>query len=139
MIELNQSFKAATPDTTRKNVEIGEALSPGPTGVLITIGSGASDRDLGRVESMVGHFIDARDYMLNNLKSLTEAAGPGVAIAVSCDSQGRLRPDGNNRFKLRVGPDLADQEASHAIDAMFKVCLSKLLEAAKTGYVPSAP
>lgn len=131
-ITADQGFKAATPGTTRKNIEVGAGLSPGPTGVLVTIGPEVTDRELWNVETMVGHFTDCRDYMLNNLVSLVDAAA-GTAIAVSCDAQGRLRPDGNNKFKLRVGADIATPEKSHVIDAMFKLLMTRLIEEAKTG------
>ena len=130
-ITADQGFKAATPGTVRKNIEVGAGLSPGPDGVLITIGN-VTQPELWKVESLVGHFTDCRDYMLNNLVSLVDAAA-GAAIAVSCNAQGNLRPDANNFFKLRVGPNIATPEKSHVIDAMFKLLLTRLIEEAKTG------
>ncbi len=137
MLTADQQFNALTPDSTLENITITTAdlTVPAANGLSIAIGTTATAANLTAVESMVGLFKQANAYLLSEIVSLTNDAGVGVAIAVSVNAEGQISRDATQVFAIKVGEDVADVSATHVIDAMFKLCVAKLLQTGKDGYV----
>lgn len=132
-ITADTGYKLVWPNTSKVSIEKGVGLSPGPLGFLLTLGDAATIADLHRVQSIVGHFEKLLRYTVNNWEKLAADAGEGVLIATSISRDGICRPDANNVWKMRMGPDIADGRMSHAVQTMFDVIIAQILEDAKTG------
>jgi hypothetical protein len=135
-LTADQQFNALTADSTLEKITITATLAAPVDGMAITIGAGVVDSELFAVESMVGLFKQAEAYLLSEFVSLQADAGPGVVISVSIDSAGTIVRDNTSTFVVKVGANIADASRTHVIDAMFKLCIAKLLETGKDGYTP---
>lgn len=127
-------FNALTPGATLKEITVtaSNLVAASADGVSVGIGAAVA-ADLFSQESITGYVTDARDFLLNELVSLKSDAGDGFPIAVSVAADGAITRVDDGLFRFKVGANIADPSRSHTIDAMFKLCLAKLLEAGKTG------
>ena len=137
MLQADQTYRANQPSVVQKDVEILTGVqSPGPNGVQITIGDAAVSQDLWAVDSMVGQFEALYNYTQSQFETLAREKGAGTQIDTSISRSGIIRDDGNNLFKLRIGPDLADSRKFDEMRTSFRNCLNRLLENSVDGYVP---
>lgn len=132
MIQAGMVFLAPSKDATLKDIQVGVGLNAGVTGIAIRYGNTAGRE--GYVQSNVGQLKRAYRHLINNLVGFND----GIAEA-SVDFDGTRYLDGTGELNVQVGSQVANREQSHVIDAMFKLCIAKLLEQAKTGTAPETP
>lgn len=132
-LTADQQFNALTPGAVLKDitVSISDLTPANANGVSVGIGGAAVSADLFAQQQLAGFMTEAHDYLLSEIVSLKSDAGAGVTIEVSLDADGTIQRNGLGLYRFKVGENIADPSRSHTIDAMFKLCLAKMLEAGK--------